>query len=608
MVAEAYTATIGRNGARVTELAVSLDPDSGVSLQIQLRRWIIDAISTGVLRPGCRLPSSRRLAERAGVSRNTVILAYSALMAEGLLQGQPRSGIFVAAPVGGHRLAVRGKRRRAPSPLLEGKVTHDLPDHGPAHWIANWHAYPYPFLDGPIDPELLPISEWREAGRLALTRLEASQWALAPEGSDDRIFLDELRSKVLPARGITAPAEEMLITTSARQALQMILDLLLDRGTPVLCDGGIDPQILARLERQQTRVLHGRAVGTGLPEGTIVLTSNVRAIAPDVARDRAREMLDAIRTCRGILIEHDPAPEIEDGQSDAPPLSLSDRSGRCIIVSSLSPYAACGTPPGAIIADPQFIAALRRIRFSLGAGIPAREQRAWAHFIGLGHYAAAVSRTSRQLAARRTELRDALNYYMRKSITINAGCHSSSYSVRPTGNLSVLKLATAAAAQGILIEPQVSGRDPPQFRMGVSGIRCERIRDGVQRLAALLRRDPADPPRRLSEESAACIRGPALRATLSGAVLLYQTVYGDPCTIEIHPGGRLVGIAGHHDEDCDTGRWWIEGDRWYRQWLHWVYGECHGFDIVVEGAQMRWYGPDGLLADTAVIADRRVAS
>ena len=66
------------------ELNISLDPSSPLSLQHQLRRKVVDAIHSGVLRPGRRLPSSRALAERIGVSRNTVSLAYDALVAEGL--------------------------------------------------------------------------------------------------------------------------------------------------------------------------------------------------------------------------------------------------------------------------------------------------------------------------------------------------------------------------------------------------------------------------------------------------------------------------------------------------------------------------------------------
>jgi GntR family transcriptional regulator/MocR family aminotransferase len=268
----------------------------------------------------------------------------------------------------------------------------------------------------------------------------------------------------------------------------------------------------------------------------------------------------------------------------------------------LSAFAAAGIPLAVIVADPSVIRELRQLRHHLGLAVPIALQRSWGHFIGLGHYAAVVSRTSKILQQRQMELRDALNYYMRKSVVIEAAPGASSYWVRGAKGLDVREFVAKAAARGILIE---SGPDDPGniFRMGVSGIESGRIRAGVKLLASLLRREPAQMPRSLSEDTFAPLSESELHKIMPGAVLLYTTVYGDPCTIEVHADGTLVGRAGHHDEDCDRGRWWIDDGRWYRQWYNWVYAERSGFSIVVEGQQMRWYGTDGLLADTAVIAD-----
>nr|HBN55107.1 hypothetical protein [Stenotrophomonas sp.] len=65
--------------------------------------------------------------------------------------------------------------------------------------------------------------------------------------------------------------------------------------------------------------------------------------------------------------------------------------------------------------------------------------------------------------------------------------------------------------------------------------------------------------------------------------------------------GTLAGTAGYAGEDCDNGHWWIEDDRWYRQWRQWAYGEAAGYALVLDGDQLRLYGEDGRLADTAVL-------
>src|SRR3546814_12775824 len=96
---------------------IVLDPGIALSLQQQLRQKIVDAIYRGVLRPGRRLPSSRQLAQRIGVSRNTVSLAYDALLSEGHLTSRARSGFYVASGMetgsraGGHRQPPGGSRR-----------------------------------------------------------------------------------------------------------------------------------------------------------------------------------------------------------------------------------------------------------------------------------------------------------------------------------------------------------------------------------------------------------------------------------------------------------------------------------------------------------------
>ena len=574
------------------DLNVKIDWESGVGLQVQVRRWLVDAIARGILRPGRRLPSSRWLAKRAGISRNTVALAYAALLAEGHLVSRARSGVFVAESVSCGRLAVRVKRTPVSPPVGSGKRQ----DREAERWrLPNWHRYPYPFVDGYVDPQLLPTGEWREATRLAFSRHEAYGWSTLPEGADDPFLLEELRTKVLPSRAITASANEILVAPAARQAMLLIADLLVQRGTPVYSQG-TDPALLHRLRERQAQLLPAEAIERGLPGGTVLFTCPGRAIPSDRSAQ-----LSGIIDSSCVLVEHDLPPDVDDEQPRSPARDY-DGGGSLILVMSLSAFATAGIPLAVVVADPSVIRELRQLRHQLGLAVPIANQRAWGHFIGLGHYAAVLSRTSKVLQERRMELRDALNYYMRKSVVIEASPGASAYWVRGAKGLDAGESVAKAAARGILIEPGPDLRGNV-FRMGVSGIESGRIRAGVQLLASLLRREPAQMPRSLSEDTLAPLADCELHRTMPGAVLLYTTVYGDPCTIEVHADGTLVGRAGHHDEDCDRGRWWIEGGRWYRQWHNWVYGERTGFCIVVEGRQMRWYGNDGLLADTALIAD-----
>ncbi len=88
-------------------------------LQQQLYDQLQGLIASARLRHGVRMPSSRGLAEQFGISRNTVLLTYERLIAEGYLETLPAKGTFVAQPPAARRvpcLAETPTRFEAPEP------------------------------------------------------------------------------------------------------------------------------------------------------------------------------------------------------------------------------------------------------------------------------------------------------------------------------------------------------------------------------------------------------------------------------------------------------------------------------------------------------------
>ena len=592
------TAAGRRDPRSMDDLNIVLDPASGLSLQHQLRQKLIDAIHRGVLRPGRRLPSSRSLADAIGVSRNTVSLAYDALLAEGHIVSRARSGIFVASDVPRVRIA---SGRRAPEQA--GPLATRLPpapDDRGFRCPGNWHQYPFPFIDGCVDSSLMPNSEWREALRLASSRHEIDALARRVNDTDDAGLIDEVRSKVLPMRGIDADADEMLMTLSARHALQLVGSLLVGRGTPVVLEAPVDAEFERRMrDRQAELSMLDSHDGQALPRGAVVVTSARRSFAADALRSRT--LLAQVAAADGVLVEHDMPPGARDGSHVAPALRALDGERRVVYVGSLAPVIACGESPGVVVSEPAFIERLRQLRRIQGTPLPALLQRAWAYFIGLGHYATALARSGRVLEGRRTALRDALNHYLHQRVRIQTLPGASAYWVSLPEHLDAREFTREAAAIGVLVEPTRLEGGREALCMGVTGINEAQIRDGVKHLSRLIRGDLSAASRHLDDEPIAPLRGTALRRAMAGATLLYSTVYGDPATLEVRADGELSGIAGYAGEDCDSGRWWIEGDRWHRQWQLWAYAEPSAYRIVVDGDQLRWYGEDGLLADTAVI-------
>jgi GntR family transcriptional regulator/MocR family aminotransferase len=75
-------------------LIINLDANAESSLQSQIQQSVVEAILARAILPGDKLPSSRALASQLGVSRNTVVLAYQALIDTGYIQPRERSGLY----------------------------------------------------------------------------------------------------------------------------------------------------------------------------------------------------------------------------------------------------------------------------------------------------------------------------------------------------------------------------------------------------------------------------------------------------------------------------------------------------------------------------------
>ncbi|MEJ8566570.1 PLP-dependent aminotransferase family protein [Elongatibacter sediminis] len=600
----------------MNESLIYLDPDSKQSLQTQIRQKLVDAVLKGAYPPGTRLPSSRKMAEQLGVARNTVVLAYEQLIEEGYLVSRERSGIFVNESVRENRIGVH----QAQTPDAEqvarwkSRIRTDVGERPEFDWPANWQQHPFPFIDGHFDASLYPTASWREASRMALGDRVVNEGTVTEGDADDPMLIDEIRSKMLPRRGITAQPDEILITLGEQNALFLLVQLLAGSGIQVAVEEPGNPRIRQLLRQSGAAVRpqpvdeQGMVIDDRLDRSQLVYVTPSHQVptAVTMPNERREQLLKKAHERDQIIIEDDFEHERNYLGQPHPALRGMDRDNRVIYVSALPRVLAPGLRIGFMVAAPELIRAARRLR-QLVVGRPSLvNQRTAAYFLSLGHYDSFMARLHQEMRVRWTALRDALNHYRPKSIVTTPNQGGTAFWVRAPDDIEVERLTRTAAKRGILIEPDThyhANRDTSRncFRMGVTSIPEKRIREGVERLRELMWELSKVEGTQLDPDDPHLLRGDELQSAMSGATLIYRTVYCDPCVIELRRNGSMAGRAGAANEDCDEGRWWCEGDLWHRQWQRWAYGEESAYHVTLDGQHIRWYNDSGRLVDEAIL-------
>ena len=215
-------------------LLLKLDEDSREPKYQQILGQIRNGIETGVLRPGDRLPSTRQLADRLGVHRSTVAIAYQELWALGFVDLSPGS-----RPCVRDRMQIATAANRSGKGMVDWSVTASLASN--TIWQTYLHSHPeagrtdgsppIDFGSLEMDPRLFPLESFRSCLNRVIEKQGSTLLGYGdPAGSTP---LREWIVHRLHCHGISVTPDEILVTNGSQQGIDLVLRMIAAPGKAV---------------------------------------------------------------------------------------------------------------------------------------------------------------------------------------------------------------------------------------------------------------------------------------------------------------------------------------------------------------------------------------
>ena len=369
------------------------------SLYESLYSKFVDEIRTGSLKAGTKMPSVRRCSEEYGVSRNTVLGAYSLLLSEGYINSRERSGYYVAqfeAPIPAKSSSAQ---RAEPKRTDASKPLTDL--------SANL-----------VDSSLFPYSTLRQLYRETLSGESISILENAGQSMGDEDLRLSIASYVFNHKGILCEADQIIIGNGTSYHLQTLPPLFGDRPSflmenpgfrstrEIVSDTGCNI-IDIPLDAEGASITDIRNLSSRI-RGTVLLhisPSHQYPMGTTMSAPRRAAILDWANAKAGrYIIEDDYDSDFRYNGHPIPPISSMDTTGKVIYIGTFSRTLTPSIRLSYMIL-PQSLVETYRERFSkYPCPVSRIDQKVVSLFMDYGYYERHINRMRRVYRSRRNAM------------------------------------------------------------------------------------------------------------------------------------------------------------------------------------------------------------
>jgi len=485
-------------GPSAVQIPVQIEPGGKLPLHEQISEQIRLLIVDGKLRPGSYIPSSRQLADQLGVSRNTVLLAFSRLMSEGYIEATRGSHTYVSQAYtrfgparGAEGFTASGRSIKRPPILFRGEAQQLVrPGRKPI----------FDFFVGRPCPRNFPHKTWR---RLLLKRHASAGSSLSEYPHPGGLL--ELRHAIADhlgaARGMNVRAAQIIVVNGIQEALNIIARLFVRPGTPVAIENPCYRGALSTFESYGAEMVPVVVDKDGicvdqLPERAVsllyVTPSHQFPTGETLLAERRVELLKWANRVGAYVVEDD---YDSDFRFDGPPLTALaglDNSASVIYLGTFSKSIGAGLRVGYLVVPVELAETTIAVKAILNAGQSWLDQAVLADFISSGSFARHLSHVRLIYRARRDCLLSTLRSHFGE---VNVSGHEGGMHVmwhlpESLPNASIVEATALNHGVGVYsLRSAVAydfGKTPYSDRslvLGYPALPEEQIREGIARVA-----------------------------------------------------------------------------------------------------------------------------
>jgi GntR family transcriptional regulator / MocR family aminotransferase len=352
---------------------ITVQKDMDIPVYLQIANAIIQEIKKGRIGPGIKLPGTRQMSELLKLHRKTLVRAYEELDAQGWIEMRPSKGTFTSREIpeiNPRRFYPKTEKRNSfpattgyPVRINNNIRTPVLPQRN----ITGFH-------DGP-DVRLMPVEELGRAYKSIMSRAVNLKYMSYVEIAGVQKFREILSAYLNDSRGLQTGFENIMITRGSQFGLYLITRVLFSKGENIIVgntnyyyadhcflDAGMH---LLRVKVDESGIdvdAIEKLCGRKKIKAVYITSHHHYPTTVTLIASRRIKLLELSEKFGFIIIEDDYDYDFHYLSSPILPLISGDQKGMIIYIGTLSKTIGPAIRTGYVIAPPNLILELCRIR------------------------------------------------------------------------------------------------------------------------------------------------------------------------------------------------------------------------------------------------------